>query len=270
MELRAVMNAALEEIEFLALSANRTEVLSALSEESYTRHEITEQIDASQPTLGRILRDLMDRQWIEYNGEKYAATATGQLVVEEFTDLRETIEAELKLRTVIEWLPTETMEFDLRHLSNSTITIPSQTKPGAPIQRVLKLLRSSTHVKICSHAFNEQSLNVIQQRAVEDTQAFEGVFSPTAVDAIAHDSTLRQQLQDLIVSEDAKIRLHDGEIPLAVTITDDIVHLLLRDEDGFLRAALDTDEKHVLSWAHKRHNQYWQNSSSLTTESLGQ
>jgi predicted transcriptional regulator len=162
------------------------------------------------------------------------------------------------------------MEFNLRHLTDATITVPSQTRPGAPVQRVLELLRSSTHVQIFSHAFNEQSLSVIQQRTVKDTQTFEGVFSPAAVDAITHDSTLRQQLQELIGSGSAEIRLHTGEIPLAVTITDETVHLLLRDEDGLLRAALDTDDETVLSWARERHEEYWRDSSPLTPESLNQ
>lgn len=264
------MDSALEEIEFLALSANRVEILSVLSEGSHTRTELQERIDASQPTLGRVLRDLTDRRWITYDGEEYVATATGQLIAKEFTDLWETVGAELKLRRVIDWLPTEAMEFDLRHLTDATITIPSQTRPGAPVQRVLELLQSSTHVQIVSHAFNEQSLSVIQQRTATGTQTFEGVFSPAAIDAIAHDSTLRQQLQELIISESAEIRLYDGEISIAVTITDDTVHLLLRDEDGLLRAALDTDDETVLSWARERHEQYWDNSSSLAPESLSQ
>jgi predicted transcriptional regulator len=264
------MDSALEEIEFLALSANRVEVLSVLSEGSYTRRGLEERIDGSQPTLGRVLRDLTNRRWIAYDGEEYTATATGQLIAGEFTALRDTVETELKLRRVIDWLPTEAMEFDLRHLTDATITIPSQTRPGAPVQRVLELLQSSTHVQIFSHAFNEQSLSVIQRRTVKDTQTFKGVFSPVAVNAIAHDSTLRQQLQELIAAESAEIRRYDGEIPLAVTITDETVHLLLRDEDGLLRAALDTDNETVLSWARERHEQYWDNSSPLTPESLSQ
>jgi predicted transcriptional regulator len=262
------MNSALEEIEFLALSANRVEVLSVLSEEAATRRDLESRIDASQPTLGRVLRDLADRRWITYDGERYAATATGQLIVEEFTDLWETVETELKLREVIEWLPTEAIEFDLRHLTDATITIPSQTRPGAPVQRVLELLRASTDVQIFSHAFNEQSLDVIHHRTVEGPQTFKGVFSPAAVDAIAHDSTLRQQLQELMASEAAEIRLHNEEIPLAVTITGNVVHLLLRDGDGLLRAALDTENETVLSWARERHKQYWQNSSPIDVDSL--
>lgn len=262
------MNSALEEIEFLALSSNRVEVLSVLSEDPHTRQEIEQQTDASQPTIGRVLRDLTDRQWIAYDGQRYAATATGELVAEEFTDLWETMEVELKLRDVVEWLPTDAIEFDLRNLSDATITTPSQTRPGAPVQRVLELLRQANHVRILSHALNEQSLNVIHQRIGDEAQTFKGVLSSSAVEAIAADSALRQQLEELLASEAAELRRYDGEIPFAVTITDEVVHLLLRDDNDLLRAAIDTDDETVLSWARERHEHYWQNSSAIDSESI--
>lgn len=262
------MESILDEIEFLALSSNRVEVLSMLAKERYTRRELAERTDASQPTLGRILRDLTNRRWITYDGQRYGSTATGQLVAEGFTDLWEILETEQKLRGVVEWLPTEEMEFDLRHLATATITIPSQTKPGAPVQRVLELLRTSEHVRIVSHAFNEQSLHEIHHWTIEGRQTFEGILSPDAVDAIARDPTLRQQLQELIRSESAEIRLYENDIPIAVTITDDLVHLLLRDKDDLLRAALDTDDERVLSWARATHERYWRNSSPLDAETL--
>ncbi|MGA9400586.1 helix-turn-helix transcriptional regulator [Haladaptatus sp.] len=264
------MDPALDEIEFLALSSNRVTVLDTLCDDSYTRRELEEQLTASQPTLGRILRDLQERGWITYDGRRYTTTATGQLVAEEFVDLLETVETELKLREVVEWLPTEAMDFDLRHLSDATITTPSQTKPGAPVQRVLELLHRSSHVQLFSYAFNEQSLGVIRQRVLDGAQTFEGVLSEDALAMITHDSALREQLRDLVESVDAEIRLYDGEIPFAVTITDDVTHLLLRDGDDFLRAALDTDDEAVLSWAREKFEGYWQRSSPVDAETLSE
>lgn len=262
------MDTALEEIEFLALSENRVEVLDLLSGGAYTRHELESEVGASQPTLGRVLRDLSDRRWITREGNRYEATATGEMVAEGFTDLVEILETERRLREVIEWLPTDEMTFDVRHLANATITRPSQTRPNAPVKRVLDLLGDADDVRIISHAFNEESLEVIRKRTVDGNQTFRGVFSPSAVDAIAHDSALRRRLESLLVSESAEIRIYDGEIPLAVTIVDESVHLLLRDDDGLLRAALDTDDPAVVSWATGVHDRYWRDASSLDATAL--
>ncbi|WP_129112621.1 helix-turn-helix transcriptional regulator [Halegenticoccus tardaugens] len=255
------MDPALEEIEFLALSANRVEVLDALAEGAHSRRELGDRTDASQPTLGRILRDLEERKWIVRTDEGYAATATGRMVAEGFTDLWETVETERRLRDVVEWLPTESMGFDPRRLGDATITVPSRTKPNAPVQRVLELLRRAEQVRILSHAFNEQSLDVIRRRTVEGEQTFKGVFSPEAVEAVADDATLRRRLRELDGAERAEIRIYEGEIPLAVTITDELVHLLLRDDDGILRAALDTDDESVRSWARGLYEEYWRDAT---------
>jgi len=119
------MESALEEIEFLALSANRVEVLGPLAEGRHTRNELATATGASQATLGRILGDFKDRSWIRHDGSEYVATATGRLVAEGFTDLQEILETEgKKLRDIVDYLPTHAMDFDLRRLSDATITVP--------------------------------------------------------------------------------------------------------------------------------------------------
>ena len=74
------MESVLAEVEFLARSQNRVEVLTALAEQRQTRRDLEAQTDASQATLGRILGDFQDRSWVRKDGSEYIATATGKLV----------------------------------------------------------------------------------------------------------------------------------------------------------------------------------------------
>lgn len=262
------MESALAEIEFLALSANRVAVLEALAEEPHDRAELAETTGASQPTIGRILRDLEERRWISRTEREYEATATGRLVAEGLTDLLAIVETEERLRPVMEWLPTDVMAFDLRRLRDATITVPSRTRPSAPVQRVNEMLGEAEDVRACSHAFNEQSLEAIRERVLDGTGTFEGVFSRTAIDALAEDDSLRTKLRDLVSSDGASIRIHDEEIPIAITIADDRVHLMLRDGDGVLQAAIDVDDPEVLSWARSVHETYWSAAAPLEAEEL--
>lgn len=257
------MESVLEEIEFLALSENRVEVLSLVADAPRTRRELVDSTGASQPTLGRILSDFEERAWVRREGSEYVATATGRLVAEGFGALVDIFETEAKLRDVVRWLPAETLRFDLRRLTDATITTPSQTKPNAPVQRVLALLRDADEVRIFSHAFNEQSLDVVRERTVADEQVFQGVFSRRAIDAIADDSQLRERLHALVDSAGAEIRIADEDIPLAVTIADETVHLFLRDHTGILRASVDVADPEVLAWARDKHERYWRNATPL-------
>lgn len=168
----------------------------------------------------------------------------------------------------MEWLPVDVMAFDLRRLRDATITVPSRTHPSAPVRRVNGMIREAEDVRVCSHAFNEQSLKAVRERTLDGPGAFEGVFSRTAIDALAEDDSLRTRLRELASSDDAAIRIHAEEIPTAITIADDRAHLMLRDDDGVLQAAIDTDDPEVLSWARSVHEAHWSAATPLDVEGL--
>ena len=259
----------LSEIEFLARSPNRIEVLAALAEGPHTRRELAAAVDVSQPTLGRILRDLSERKWVEKgDGDDYRATATGRLVATGMTDLRDRLATETELREVIEWLPTESIDVDLTRFSGATITTPTQTRPNAPIQRMLELLGETDRALLLSHAFNEQKLRLIHDRTVDGDLTTRGVFGEEAIDAIAATPELRDVLADILATEDAEIRVSTDEIPVAVEVTDDRTHLLLRNDEGIVRASLDTADPAVREWAERIHERYWQGGRPVTTADL--
>lgn len=262
------MESALEEIEFLALSENRVDALALLAEGRRTRSELAEATGASQATLGRILRDFEERSWIGRDGDAYAATATGRLVAAGMTELREILETELRLREVVDYLPTHAMDVDLRRLADATITQPTQMRPNAPLSRLLELLREGEEVRTFSHAFNEQTLTVVEDRTAAGEQRFEGVFSRRAIDALAGESALRDRLRSLVASDRAELRVRDEGVPIAVMIVDDVVCLLLRDDSGVLRAAIDTDDPAVRSWARDTYEDYWRAADPLEVDAF--
>ncbi|WP_049921736.1 helix-turn-helix transcriptional regulator [Halopiger djelfimassiliensis] len=261
------MESALEEIEFLALSPNRVEVLALLSAGRYTRRELAEATGASQATLGRILDDFDDRSWVTRDGSEYTATATGRLVSAGVTDLRDILETERKLRGIVEYLPTETLTFDLRRLSEATITVPSRTRPSAPLQRLLELLEDAEDVRALSHAFNEQTLTVVQEQTTTGEQTFTGVFSRAAIEALTDDPDLRRRLTSLLEADDTAVRTRD-DVPLAVMLIDDLVYLLVRDDHGVLRASIDVDDAAVRSWARDTIEEYWAAAEPLEAHRL--
>jgi predicted transcriptional regulator len=262
------MESALEEIEFLALSPNRVETLRLLADAPHTRMELVEEIGASQPTLGRILSDFEERSWVERDGSDYRATLTGRLVSRGFDDLLDILAADADLRPVVEWLPGEAVTFDLRHLTDATITTPSRVRPSAPVERAVDLLSHAGTVRVVSYALNEGSLDVIADRTAAGDQTFEGVVSADAVDAIAEDSQLRGRLRELLGAEGAEMRVVEESIPVAATVVDDAVHLFLRDDAGILRASLDVVNPEVRAWADDLFERYWRVGDPLTVDDL--
>ena len=260
------MEETLSEIEFLALSANRVTVLESLADGRRSRSELAEATGASQATLGRILGDFEDRNWVVRSEGKYAATATGRLVAEGFRGLLDVLATERELRDVVAYLPTEAMAFDLRHLADASIVTPTQTRPNAPLQRLLELMRGAASVTAFSHALNDQSLAVVAEKLGE--QEVEAVLTREAIDALTADERLRERLRRVVSAPSASIRVADGDIPVAVTIADDVVNLLVRDDRGVVQASVDTTDPAVMEWAERRYEHYRVDSEPLTAEAF--
>jgi len=257
------MEATLEEIEFLALSPNRVEVLECLADGRQTRSDLAEVTGASQATLGRILGDFEDREWVTRADGAYAATATGRLVADGFRDLLDVMAAERELRDVVAYLPTDALDFDLRKLADANVVTPTETRPNAPIQRLLTLVREAESVTAFSHALNDQILGVVTDRL--DDQEFEAVLTRDAVDSLTEDERLRTRLRTVLDSASAGVRVADEEIPLAVTIADDVVNILVRDDRGVVQASLDTADPAVREWAERRYEHYRVQSTPLSS-----
>lgn len=262
------MEAPLEEIEFLARSQNRVAVLRLLAAESHTRRSLAAATGASQATLGRILEDFADRSWVRRDGSEYAATATGKLVADGIGDLVSVLETEAKLRGVVAHLPTDELGFDLRHLADATVTVPTRTHPSAPLQHVLEAMDGAADVRAFSHTLNEQSLSTIRARVAAGEQTVRAVLSESAIEALAAEDRLWTQLRALADSDGAEIRVRRDDIPLAVTITDGTVTLLVRDASGILQASLHTDEETVQEWAAATFERYWETASPFDPDAV--
>ena len=261
------MDRVLEEIEFLARSANRGDVLTLVADSPHDRAALAQATGVSQPTLGRILRDFESRNWVRATEAGYTATATGRLVAGGLTELSESLATELHLREISEWLPADGLGFDLQRLGEATITLPTQTRPSAPISRVIALIEAADRVRIFSHAFNEQTLEAVVEWVAAGGE-FDGVFSPAAIDAVADEPELRKQLQRLHAADNATVRIVERSVRLAVTVADDTVSLLLRDEQGHLQAAVDIDDPAVNTWATGRHGRYRESARPLADSDL--
>jgi predicted transcriptional regulator len=260
------MEETLADIEFLALSPNRVTVLSVLADGRHTRSELAELTGASQATLGRILGDFEERNWVRRESGGYVATATGALVAEGFEELMSVVDTERELRDVVTYLPTDAMGFDVRCLADATIVTPTETRPNAPLQRLLTLMSDADSVTAFSHAFNDQSLSVVADRG--DDLAFQAVLTRGAVDALTGDDRLRASLRSVVTSETATVNVYDGEIPVAVTLADDVVNILARDDRGVVQASVDTDHPEVREWAQRRFEHYRVQSTPLSAADI--
>lgn len=107
-----------------------------------------------------------------------------------------------------------------------------------------------------SHAFNDRGLEAVWTAVVHDGLSFEGVFQRTTLQQHTADPERASMLRDLLAADGTALYASDDEIAFSVTIIDDYVYFLGRDERDVLRALVDVSDPSVRAWAVSTHDEY--------------
>lgn len=245
------MNPALDEIEFLARSDHRVEVLDALAEQPCDRNDLRAATGASSPTVGRILGAFEDRCWVVRGGRTYELTPLGEFVAERFTDLRDAMEMEQNLRDVWQWLPREMRGFTVDLFADAVVSYPGPGYPYQPVERLTQLIEGTDRLRGFDSIVFKSSNNEAVCQAVLDGMELEYVYSPTALEAtVAWDP---EQVMEAATRENCTVLVHD-DLPdgnrCGLGIVDDRAGICCHDaETGALTAVIDTGAPEAREWA---------------------
>jgi predicted transcriptional regulator len=242
------MDAALDDIAFLANSENRMAVLETVVEAPRSRDELRDEVDASRITIARILREFEDRYWIENSGQAYAVTSLGEWVCDEFTRLIDEMEAEHRLREPLQWLPTDVVTFDVRCLRDADIVLHDESDATALVRRIVRFHRSGDLVRGVSRVAAPVFVENQWELTVHGDTRVDLVVTPEALDVIRDHPPTAQKFCEMLDVENACYSVYEA-IPITVGIVDGSVGINLTDEQGVLKGGLVTDDETVHSWA---------------------
>ena len=240
-----------EEIEFLARSAHRIGVLTALSAGPRDRAGLCETTGASSPTMGRVLGDFEDRGWIHREGRTYDLTTLGEFVAAEFVDLCESMATERKLRDVWRWLPREMAGFDVDLFADAVISYPGPAYPSLPLERIGELVGGTASLRgFGAMVVKSGNLEAAFGRILDGMDA-EYVYEPTVFEAVL--SWDPEVVTEAMTRENCTTLVHeslpDGE-RCGVLLLDERVAICCHDgPTGALRAVVDTDSPPAREWA---------------------
>ena len=261
----------LADVAFLARSGHRVQVLQTLAEGPLTRPALHEETGISQPTLGRILEPFRERNWVERRGQEYALTPWGELLVDEFDELLNTVETIQHLGNVIQLLPVDQMDFDVRRFGSATITTPQTGDVLRHVRRAEELLSGAEHVRIAADTIAPHSLEEQRDRVVnasEDDLVIESVITGDAIEQALADRQLVGFIRDLLESGQAPVYRYDGTIPMTFATADEIAILAPTDEQGMPGALIETEDEVIRAWVDEQFDLYKERSTELTVDDL--
>ncbi|NHN60875.1 MULTISPECIES: winged helix-turn-helix domain-containing protein [Halorussus] len=243
------MEGGIEDIEFLARSATRVQLMDALRREGeLSKRELRERMDASRTTVQRNLEALEDRGWVRNSNRAYSLATCGELIAREFTGLRDTVSATERLQPVLKWLDRSELDLDLRLLSEADIVTASEGDPWAMVNRHVKRLREAESVRAILPLTGLHAMEVTRDRVLDDGARVEFIGTSNVVDTLQASSDYRKIYDDLMKSERFDLYSTDEETLYYLGILDEIVQIGV-DEDGEPRALLETTDSDVHGWA---------------------
>lgn len=259
------MDTALDEIEFLARSKHRVEVLDALAERPHSRADLRALTGASASTIGRMLGEFEARCWIERTEHRYETTLLGTFVAEGMLTLLERMETERTLRGVCQWLPTKEIGFDIELFADAVVTIPEYGAPDRTASRFVELVEETETIRGFTSMPVKSEMEVLFRNAIDGMET--ELLWPSALTETVLASH-PEQAPKAIESDNLTVRIVD-DLPCALAIFDDRVGLGNHDrETGILRIAVDTDALEARKWAEELYESYRRNARPLDPEAL--
>lgn len=243
------MEAALDDVAFLANSTNRVAVLRTLADRPHHRDELQEAVDASRVTLTRNLNDLEAKGWIERRGQVCEVTPLGAWVWDEFTRLLETMTVGSRLRDVLQWFPTERVPFDVRRLRDASVVLPTQTSLAPHVRRAADHLRSARRARVLASQIAPSIVEATATAVEEHGQRFEAVLTPGLVETVTNDPAVGPQLAELHDAAGVDLYVARDEHEGILFVADGTVGFLLTDDEGVARALVLSEDEIVYEWA---------------------
>lgn len=260
------MSSTVDDIAFLANSENRVAVLRSLLDGPHSRHVIAEKTDITRVTLGRILDELEDRQWITQRGQVCTITMTGEWVIEEFTDFSEMMEAEHRLRKVVRWLPEEGYGFHISCLADAELSLVTRADASVPISRLVRQFDVGGTIRAFSFAITSQFLEACWRHVMDGDVKWEWVFTSAVLDVLRDTPEMTRWSREMLETGRAEYRHYQSDIPYVVIISDERVNLRLADEDGAATALIQSDHDDVRTWAGDTFEEYWRQGEPVKAE----
>lgn len=263
------METALEEIQFLANSANRVRVLNRLTTGPASRRELEEETGVARSTTARILNEAEDQGWVASTGSEYQITSAGEVLVSEFSTYVETVEGVRHLGEAIDWLPDPIHELDFRYFRHADITTPTEDNPTAMFDRGLERIRTADKYRGLTQNSIPEYMKTIRDRVNRDQLDFQGIIEASFLEELRDDPDRAARWHDIAHG----MWLYNGQIPINMHLIDGKVLVWLCDENGagddiVMRGLLESEHPAVVSWAETLYEEYREEAESLDPSTL--
>ncbi len=262
-------DAAPEPLAFLVGSWNRFGVLSALARGPRTRDDLVELTETSRPTLSRILSDLTDRGWIVRRNDEYEATPNGAAVAAEVEQFVENIEATETLDAALDWLPIESLGFDIAHLADSELLTPEFEDQTGPMRQLADYISQTDQLRVVATGVTYEIVEELCRAGVAGEIKIRCVLDGRGLEGIRTHPDLVEMFGDMVELGNCEAYRYAGEDDLIdCNLLDEVVMFCGHGDDGRPGGILLSDDRTVRSWMAYYFERVCENSDRLSADAF--
>ncbi|WP_416839539.1 hypothetical protein [Haloferax sp. DFSO52] len=178
---------------------------------------------------------------------RYQTTPLGDEVLAAFVDFHETVAKSQRLASIAPWF-SSVSGVSLEHLSDASITVPTQADSIAPIRRAMECMREASVIRGVSGGIAPGPLQVNRDCVVGEEQSFEVVFSTEVMGIIRSDPLMSRLLVEILEAGGC-VYEHDA-VPHHYGLFDnERVGIGLVDGTGAPQAYVVSENGAVVDWA---------------------
>ncbi len=246
-----------DQVAFLTRSKSRVQILRHLAAAgASTQRDLRDRIDSSRSTVARAVRSLEDHGWIRAENGSYRLTAVGELVVQDLTQLIETMETADELSPFLTWFPLSEYDVDLSQLEDATVVTHSKGDPYAPGRTQTELLRRARRFRALLPSIDLEGARAAHEEIENQDLDAELVVSKDVEETISTDAyapLLREQIR----TGHLTVLVSEREPPFYLGLADDgTVQLGVEDDNGFPQALLESSHESLREWAETVYQEY--------------
>ncbi|MFW5978210.1 MAG: helix-turn-helix transcriptional regulator [Halohasta sp.] len=218
-----------------------------LDSASVHQRELCEALSKSRSAVVRAVDSLEERGWVTVESEGVRLTPVGKLVIEEFLDLVDSMDAVSELSPFLEWFPLADHDLTVDDLRGGTVPTTTDGDPYAPVREHTKLLRTAGRFRALLPSVGQEPFAEIHRRNLAGDLESELIVSRSVESTLRNDG-FSPPVAEMLATD--RLTIHVAEsIPFFLGLDDDrTTQIGVEDDEGLPRALFETTNESIRAW----------------------
>ncbi|WP_247005058.1 helix-turn-helix transcriptional regulator [Halosolutus gelatinilyticus] len=227
----------------------RSSIFKRLIEDPAYQNQLVNEVDASQSTVYRGLKQLEDHNLVKRQNGMYATTTFGEIVYTQYERTDEIVQTFAESERLLETRQEIGTVLDPSVACDATTLVIGETRPDLVYEYLEEQVSEAAKISGVVPTVFSAMVDTYLTQVTENRLDAEFVFGREATEHVQ--TKLSDEFKTLLNTGNFEAYSYSGEIPMGVVvITEPVEHVLIviHDDIGVVRGVIDSKNRAAVSW----------------------